>query len=578
MSRRAVFCLAILAAAAAQASAADFYYYVGGDGACDFADLQQAIDAVPKFTAEPVRIMVTNSASYAGQELAIVDRSVSLEGGYMNCIVGAPDPAQPRTELAGTGVHPVVIIGATVAGDYDIRLQGLDIHDGGYDFAGPVGGGVHVAPGVAGANLTLRIADSSIRENHGSSGGGIRAMRPAVAGAGNVNLILEPRTRIHGNTASHDGGGIDLRGANLWIAAHDVRIDGNVAAERGGGLAVGAGNVMVGNVYPGSWPARTDVIGARIEGNAAGAHGGGIALGGEGATLMVASELIVDGNTAGLSGGGVRVEPGATFIMRRDVAAAASRWTCRPWLECSRISGNLVGDGTTAGLEGGGLAAVGPAMVGLYQAIVRDNRAQAGPALFLSGAAQLDTEGVVFAGNRGQNIPSEGTATIRARFEAPDGRPDVRFAFTTFRDNVVVRVDGTVGAAFSFIGDPAGTDFAAYSSVFLDESVPWAVFNAHTSDCTLLRAGGLLPGTGTHTRSSATGAPVGALFVSPRPGEAHPRFDAPLVDFCDTSAYVPRFLDRDLRPRCHDDAEADRYGSCDLGALETDQLFADGLE
>lgn len=215
--------------------------------------------------------------------------------------------------------------------------------------------------------------------------------------------------------------------------------------------------------------------------------------------------------------------------------------------------------------------------VDLAQVLILDNRAQDGSAIHIDGNGTLRLEGVALHGNHSTDTATMSSAVIRARYASPDTGADIVIACNTFAGNRHRRNNGNEEDALDIWGQQ-GTALAVHSSAFFDSVRPWTLYNAHTSDCTLSRSGGGLDGNGTHTRDRYTNLPFGKIFVSPAQGDWRPRFDSPFVDYCDATEYVALHRDRDLQTRCRDDAKPNEFGSCDLGAWENEQIFADGLE
>ena len=513
-------------------------------------------------------VIVTNSATYTGQALRITSQSVEIRGGFSNCGLGA-DEFQPYALINGNGTDPLLRIEPATPGEYEVTL--IDLHLSGGGSPSVDGGAIQLRPGTL-TYVLLELIQTELSGNRANRGGGIYAQR-GPAPDGDYRVLLRNGTRIVGNSAAGSGGGLNINNSALHIESHDVRIADNTAGGAGGGIYLSNGTLLVGN--PVLAPPRNDVSGARVEGNSAGTLGGGILLVGSSA-LMEARELIVDGNTAP-AGGGIAATNGARLSLLRD-AAADRAWYCPPANECTRLSNNRAGDGVSTGTRGGALALYSGAVAELSQTIVRDNRAQDAAAVLVDGASVLRTEGVLFTGNRAVDISGQAGALIRASYLSPAGPPDLSLAYTTFVDNLRRGTDNSERAAIDLIGQN-GTTLAVYSSAFLDSPYGWTMYSAHTSDCAVVRDGGGLPGSGTHTRSHTVPESLNSrLFLRPGANNGwRPRFDSPLTDFCDSSAYTARYRDRDLRPRCRDELKPNQFGTCDAGAFENDQLFADGF-
>ncbi|TDR48693.1 putative outer membrane repeat protein [Tahibacter aquaticus] len=554
--------------AAASAAAVPQYFIVGdpADPRCQFSTIAAAVSAAQLNGPGLDYVMVATNASYSGQALNVFGQSLLIEGGYADCDLN-PDPNQPLTPIIGNGADPVLRIAPSAAGNYEVRLSRVRLSGGGSTTAN--GGGIRLEP-FSNTFVKLSLDNTEVSGNRASGGGGIYAVRGTSPG-GQYSVILRAGTRITGNTAGSNGGGLNIVDGSLYIAADDVRIGDNTAGGAGGGIAMLGGTLLVGN--PELLGPRNDVSGALVEQNSAGTLGGGIYLFGA-STLMEAHELIVNRNTAGGSGGGIAASNGARLSLLRDYSAGLG-WYCPPARECSRVSSNQVGNGVASGTRGGALALYGGARAELAQTVVRHNVAQDASAILVDGASVLQTEGVVFTGNRSIDLSNQTGTVIRAGYLSPSAPPDLRIAYSTFMGNVRRDTNGNQQRAIDLVGQQ-GTTLAVYSSAFLDSPYGWTMYSAHTSDCTLRRSGGALDGNGTHSRDAVTAEPSPFVFLNAGMNDWRPGFNSPLTDFCDSTAYIPRFRDRELQPRCRDEAKANRFGSCDVGAWENDQLFADG--
>lgn len=544
-------------------------YFLVGDvnpqSRCQFGSIQAALVAAAANGPDLDYVMVANDAAYTGQALLVGAQSVLIEGGYANCDLDV-DEAQPFADLAGNGSDPVIRIEPASAGNYEVRLSNLRIRGGGRDSFN--GGGVRLRTSTN-AHVALSLDRTEITGNRGQAGGGLHAER-AGSPAGSLSVTLNPGTRIHANTAAGSGGGISLWGGNLFIAADAVRIDDNVAGGAGGGIATLPGSfIAVGNPNIDLWPGRKDVTGARIENNRAGTTGGGLYLSGAG-TTMEAHELIVESNRAEISGGGITVADGAVLTMLRETMNAFG-WYCPRELDCTRIGDNQVADGIATGARGGAVAVYGDSRAYLIQTLVRDNRAQDGSAIFVDGAGVVHTEGTVFTGNRSYDEIGQTGALIRTRFTLPSAAPSLRLTFSTFVGNQRRATDGQLRPAVDVVGIQ-GTSLQLYSSAVFDGGV--TMYNEWGADCVVAGATAGFSANGIIARPTYTDRPFERIFIAPGRRDWQPRFDSPLTDVCDTLNANPEYRDRDLRPRCRDEVKPDRWGTCDVGAWENDQIMA----
>ena len=551
---RTMFFLAACAAAGS-VSAATFKVGDTVQDTCDFATIQEAIDAAAANGAVEDQILVANTGSYADQVLRIGDASLVIEGGYDSCQHLSPAPA---ADIGGNGVDTVLRIAPVEATKQYVTLYGLRLHGGGtFGVYGTSGGGIYVTN-----NVTLTIGNTSVDGNAAASGGGIHI----DGDIGAPVVELDAGTQIHDNRAQYHGGGVYLEAGQLRIEADEVRIDHNRADDAGGGIASFGGAVFVGSF--GTVAARYDATGASVSNNTAGAIGGGIFLSGSFAAL-IANELIVDSNISEVTGAGIAAIANATVSMARDYPGGLVL-QCPNGRQCSRISNNRLG--AVHGTVGGAIALQSGAFANIAQTIVRDNVALDGSVAFVDSAT-LFFEGVLATGNQSFDTPNQTGAMIRTQFLDAAKKADVRIAYSTFAGNL--RQTSTQNVAAIDVIAQQNTQLSVYSSAFQDTYYPITTYGAYTDDCVVNGPGGK-DAYGTHTRFAA---PATSLFNNAAAGDYRLRRESPLNDYCDASAFVASFRDLTLTPRCHDDpGKGNGYGVCDAGAYESDQIFGDGLQ
>ena len=253
---------------------------------CDYATVQDAIDAATANGPGLETILIANTTAYTNVAVVVGNKSLIIEGGFDTCEFARPDvPA----DLSGDGSSPVIAI-EPASLSTQVTLHGLTIHGGGVaSVFGSSGGGVAVS-----GNTHVTIEDTTIQNNNARIGGGICI----ESNAPSPTVQLNPGVHIMGNLGQVDGGGIFLNGGSLNIVADDVTIENNTTFGDGGGVAAYNGLITIGN--PGQLPARHDVTGVSISGNDAAMSGGGIFLSTPYAR-MYAWELTLDSNAAGTS-------------------------------------------------------------------------------------------------------------------------------------------------------------------------------------------------------------------------------------------------------------------------------------
>ena len=238
-------------------------FLVGADAACDFNNVQAAIDAA-QVNGGPDTIRIATNQTYSAQHLRITGQDLEMAGGYPTCANTEPVPGN-STVLSGFGVSVGSVL--TISGHGHRTLRRLTISAGnGSGFQS--GGGINYF-----GSGTLLVEHSLIAVNRSGTGGGI-SFHGDAAGA---LLTLGNGTVVRDNTALLNGGGVRVSGnALLTMPGLDTTIWRNKAD--GSPPANGYG----GGVYV-EPPAAVEIgspglveLGA-IHGNTA-AFGGGIAL------------------------------------------------------------------------------------------------------------------------------------------------------------------------------------------------------------------------------------------------------------------------------------------------------------
>ena len=541
-------------------------YLIVGDGSpdlpCEYPTLPSALDAAAANGPDLDYVMITSTIGHTGQQLVVANQNVLIEGGYVDCEL---NPGSVATAIVGDSAHSVFTVISNDGGFYEIRFHNLDISFGGGD-VNSVGGGVATS-----GNEAVSLENVRIHDNSSGNGGGLAIIHTSTLGP---IIELDANARIDHNTTGGLGGGVYASGGALHLRADRVSIDAN-AAMAGGGVAcidcdmevAAFGNVAGGEI----------ASGARIADNTAVTTGGGLLLGGADAFLG-AYELAFDTNHASGAGGGIYAYNGAYISMQRDYPSAFT-FNCTPADPCTRLRGNAVGDGLPPS-TGGAIYLSHGARADIAQALIADNTAAEGSAVTLDGAT-FNAENTLFTRNHSADPVNFSGPLIRAKYTVPDDPPHMRIAYATFAGNTERLVDGTQRNAIDILAQ-ADTLLSIYSSAMYDAVYPLVAYSAFTTDCVVHATGGVLDGHGTHTRETITGGPgepPGPGFNQPTNGDYRLRSESFLTDYCDTTHYVPATRDLVLTPRCVDDPHnPDDYGSCDVGAYESDHIFGNGLD
>lgn len=550
--------LAILAASAIDPAAAQQTFIVGPveDPRCQYDSLAAALDAAAANGPEMDRILLAQDQTSV--RVAVFDHDVIIEGGFADC--GLAPNGSGKTAVVGDGGGTVLqLTGET---DYrEVELHNLDITGGGDDGAG---GGLEVR-----GSMRVLLRGVHVRGNTSRLGGGIYVERAVGQFSGIVELL--EGTHVHENSASEFGGGIYAQGGAVRMRADRVVIERN-SALYGGGIFCSNCNASVG--MHGDETPRDDATGAVIRANTA-SQGGGVYVSGIHAHFG-ANELAIDDNVASSRGAGIYADFNASVSMRRDYLSAM-RLNCPPRQMCNRLRGNRVGNGGF-GTPGAAVYVTGHARVDLAQVLIADNVAANGPAAYLHSGT-LNLEGALVIGNRSADFLGATSGVIRGSTDPGFNASSLRVAYSTFAGNVRRDAEGQDQMALD-VSMQDGSNFAAFSTAFYDAPSPLQIAaGTIRTDC-VAHWGAMGPGS--HDRflwTRGLGDPDGPHFSRPERGDFRLRTTAPLTDHCDAGAYEIQARDLLLQPRCTDDPnKTDGFGSCDIGAIESDHIFGPGRD
>ncbi|HSX61608.1 MAG TPA: hypothetical protein VLF18_15510 [Tahibacter sp.] len=509
---------------------------VGADAGCDTASIAVALtQAKANPGADTIRLAANQN--YTNQEL-FIDSDVTLRGGYANCDAATP---AGRTAIGGSGTWAAVTAWTDGANGIAVRLEGLDVRNGGA--SGDVGdfGGISV-----GGRARVTLADMRIHDNVGIYGGGV-----SVNGT-NAIVNVERDVEVDNNRASL-GGGFAVGGGTLRFNPYGVVVRDNRAAA-GGGLFIDSGLASVGGDPDLALPAD----GLLIRNNTASSEGGGVYVRGSTGKLLAESTVIRD-NTAGTEGGGAYATDGG-YVQFVRYAMGPQR-PCSAERECLRLSGNTAP-------RGGGIALAGGANGALFHSLIRDNTANDGPAISVRGqTSELRLLGSVVARNR-----CSGSNVVCAPIRTTAGK--LRFSYTTIADNSAGTSMPSPIFADGASGDSA-TRYEFYSTLISGHAQLYAQNGAtisHAGDCLIMSAGQIWSGL---TRSDI--APID--FVDAARGNYRLRAGNAAIDYCTASQAPTEDPDIDGTPRgLESPGNANDFGTVDVGAYEYERIFGSGFE
>lgn len=524
--------LALALGASLPAHAAVFS--VGAGETCDAHTIAEAV-AMAALTPEADTIRLTNDQPYLDQT-AFIDTAVDLIGGHAAC--GDVEPTG-RTALVGTDQWATLSIwGGDGVDSFPVRIERLDISGGGTSGDIGIWGGLNIA-----GRVMVHIADTAIHHNRNSHGGGL-------AVGSNAIVTLERDVEIHDNRASV-GGGIFVAGASLRIQPSAIVVRDNQAFDGAGIAVMGAGLVTSGS-DPKNPLAVVD--GILVSANQASNRGGGLYVGGVSSKALLDDVVLRDNGAA--EGGGAFAGDGGYAQFARFRHGPFRH--CPTELECLRLSGNVAERGGAVAVRNGGSAHFG-------EAILRHNAAAGGSAVFMHGDAssvRLYSSLVV------------GHACIAG---APGCAPiftmggELRFEHSTFADNEggpsLIYGDGEQGALL--------TSIRGASSLVSGKDRIFDFFGALPTvhyDC-------ILKDQGTFEVAAERSDILPIAFQAPERGDYRLLPGNAAIDFCDDAPVSAKSPDIDGNLRGVDDlASEDRFGRYDLGAYESDRIFASGSE
>lgn len=274
-------------------------YHVGGDAACDFSDIQTAINAAAAANgSDEYSMFIAQNRTYSNQHIVITGQHVNLLGGVADC---SENPGTGQTVISGTSGHSVF----EIRGDSQVYMGGLEITGGSLD-SSHSGGGIYFS-----GSGSLTLAESWVFNNRAGYGGGID-----VSPSGPTTLNLMTGTVVSANTALVSGGGIRIEGETTLNSTSGPGHAGIYIAQN---AALGQGSTGYGGGVEVLGPAVAN-ISSVVDLNSA-PYGGGIAaIATDNGDVTInlfttdpAAPVMLYGNTASHTGGGIYLKPSASL-------------------------------------------------------------------------------------------------------------------------------------------------------------------------------------------------------------------------------------------------------------------------
>jgi hypothetical protein len=301
----------------AKATVAELRVCPAGPPICDYASIQEAVDAAGDGDVIKVGAGTYTDVNDRGglAQVVYVNKTITIQGGYTTDNWDSPNPEANPTILDAQGQGRVVHI----TGEISPTLEGLHITGGDATGLGGgpwpydgIGGGVY----VVGATSTIR--NCAIYNNVGS--------REGWGGGGGIYLWLSPATvadnTFYSNTASMGDFG---EGGGLVSSASEAVVTGNIiydnTANSGGG-GIGGGAYVEGDLMEyGAATFRNNIFRGNVASSSDWGNGGGIFIGYGSQSLFVNNVVVnnVNGATPDSGGAGIAVEYSSPRLLHTTV-------------------------------------------------------------------------------------------------------------------------------------------------------------------------------------------------------------------------------------------------------------------
>lgn len=571
-SYRYLFCCLLVFVNAAHADV----FTVGSGAACTHASIQDAIIAgLTNGTGLDV-INVARNRTYSAQALVAQNDTLVIQGGFSDCSSATGDPNNP-TVLSGAGGSAAPVL--RIQGNGNVTLRNL-VLQGGDAPSNADGGGLSIVDGPH--QITLN--NVRLVSNQAGRGAGMAV----TTGISTISVTFQGDSRIFGNQASSDGGGIYCRNASLSLVTESLIINSNTSGRDGGGIyaencgidlasghALGAlwNNQAVRNgggmyVFGAFGVTRiyslfTDAL-TRLNANTA-TVGGGAVYAADGARVRIQNVEVVD--NAAQDGGAILMRGGSgsinndLTIASSGVAAAAV--ACPIGRICNRYINNR---SSVGGAVSNGAAAIA-------------YRLESG------SAGQAHIQRASFEGNQGGRvihsfIPSAGAFNQMELINVAlfgNQQTDPQGALI-YGQKMILNFVSIVGNTLAGAAVIRGFDLQtvlAYVAAFQ----PGKPLLLQTGGSVL--SGYLMANDLSGIPPTVNNLEADPLFVSTT--DLHLRPGSLAIDYATSSAALAAPYNTDIlgNPRPVDDRLApNAFGPIDVGAFESeaDALFADGFE
>ncbi len=568
--------------------------------------IQDAID----FTINTYTELRLVEGVYDEESITLDDRDMVIKGGYDSCPDAANDVQTSADSLAtiiqsSADNNPVFQISGNTSNN-SISISNLTIQNSGSTiwFGGAIriddadasvslntvalkqntglrGGAIGIT-GTVGEPLIV-LNQVRVSNNTAQEGGGIFCNNPTARVVQNVSA--GETHGIYSNTATAgDGGGVLVDNGCTFISyqgSQDVVLFGsdrrgitfNSATGNGGGLAVkdGAKAELIGrsvctpilNTYICFFGNNSEPV--TLYGNIADSDDNGFGDGGgvyvSDINSSLAAENVAMGLNLAINGGGVAVHNNASASLKTAFENEAGPISCWQPGACTDFNSNL------AEISGGAFYAETAAVVNVFNAQVRNHRANAGVAGYVrDNNSIIDVEGSVFFNNGDEGDGNYNDLYLFRAFQGGESK----LQYSTVGENKVTsrffgNNDARIYLANSIIYDPDGVDIYTVSG----NNSPTQFGN-----CLIVHEDQSPVATDTYT--------LDPQFENVGDNDYRLKDGSPAIDMCGQQWISPTVPDMDGNLRPIDlPSIGNLHGPDDAGAFEataSDIIFKDGFE
>lgn len=568
--------VALLTFGMATSASADIFT-VGAGAACTHATPQEAINAGLANGNGLDVINVARNRTYSAQAIVAQNDTLVIQGGFADCSSTTADVNNP-TVLSGAGGSAAPVL--RIQGNGNVTLRNLVLRDGDASSTAD-GGGLSI---IDGPHL-VTLNNVTLNNNQAGRGAGL-SVNPGGLNA--ITVTMQGNSRVFGNSAASDGGGIFCRNASMSVATESIIINGNVSARDGGGIfaedcsidlasghllgvlwsnqaARNGGGVFATGAFSSTriYSLFEDAL-TRLSANRADG-GGGALYATNGADVQIQNVEFI--SNSALDGGAIQMRGvGSSAGNDLDIAASgliAGAIHCPVGRICNRFVDN---QSSVAGAIAEGPAAISYKL----------ESSATGRALIRNVSFESNQGGRIVGGNFQNNAAGNALEVANAVLFGNQAIGPVSALISGHK--LIVRfcsIGGNTIVGPSLVHGFTGTTTLDYVAAWQPGKLLASTAGGSIIGNYLMAndLSGIPP-----TVNNLTADP---LFVSA--GDLHLRADSPAIDYATSTTALAAPFDRDAEqnPRPIDSSGiANEFGPIDVGAYESpaSELFADGFE